>query len=167
MSLKIYDLTVNYLKNPCGIDTLPRFSYKVASDIEGDAQKKRRICVYSSKAALEAKNADMWDSGYVEDSNTVLIHYEGAKLSPVTRYYFSVEMESVNGETAYCADGTFVTGKLEEAWAGKWIIIARPDRYFKGAYYFRHEFEAAKEVSSAYLTICGLGYFESYINESI
>ena len=45
MSLKIYDLTVNYLKNPCGIDTLPRFSYKVTSDIEGDAQKKRRICL--------------------------------------------------------------------------------------------------------------------------
>ena len=36
MSLRIYDLTVNYLKNPCGIDTLPRFSYKVSSDSNGD-----------------------------------------------------------------------------------------------------------------------------------
>lgn len=164
MSLKVYDLTVNYLKNPCGIDTTPRFSYKVASDKQGDAQKKRRICVYSSEEALQAGQPDMWDSGYVEDDNTVLIHYEGKELAPVTKYYFSCEVESVNGETASCTDGTFVTGKLDEAWQGKWIIIAKPDRYFKGAYYFRHEFETAKAVKSAYLTICGLGYFESYIN---
>lgn len=164
MSLKVYDLTVNYLKNPCGIDTTPRFSYKVASDKQGDAQKKRRICVYSSETLLQAGQPDMWDSGYVESDNTVLIHYEGKALNPVTKYYFSCEVESVNGENACCADGTFVTGKLDEAWQGKWIIINRPDRYFKGAYYFRHEFEAAKKVQSAYLTICGLGYFESYIN---
>ena len=164
MSLKVYDLTVNYLKNPCGIDTTPRFSYKVASDKQGDAQKKRRICVYSSEALLLAGQPDMWDSGYVESDNTVLIHYEGKALAPVTKYYFSCEVESVNGETACSTEGTFVTGKLEEAWQGKWIIINRPDRYFKGAYYFRHEFEAAKKVQSAYLTICGLGYFESYIN---
>ena len=49
MSLKIYDLTVNYLKNPCGIDSLPRFSYKISSDLKGDVQKKRRICVYSNE----------------------------------------------------------------------------------------------------------------------
>ena len=44
----IYDLTVNYLKDPCGIDQLPRFSYKVHTDHRGDTQKSRRICVYSS-----------------------------------------------------------------------------------------------------------------------
>ncbi len=164
MSLKIYDLTVNYLKNPCGIDTTPRFSYKLASDIQGDEQAKRRICVYSSEAALQAGQPDLWDSGFVADDNTVLISYEGAKLAAVTKYYVSVEAESINGEQASYTEGYFVTGKLEEAWQGKWIIIAKPDRYFKGAYYFRHEFEALKEVKSAYLTICGLGYFESYIN---
>lgn len=165
MGLHVYDLTVNYLNNPCGVDTTPRFSYKAASEHEGDAQKKRRICVYSSKeACVNGDTADMWDSGWVEDDNTVLISYEGKKLAPVTRYYFSCETETVNGETARNAEGTFVTGKLDEAWQGKWIIIQRPDRNFKGAYYFRHEFDAAKSVKSAYLTICGLGYFESYIN---
>lgn len=165
MGLHVYDLIVNYLNNPCGVDTTPRFSYKAASEHEGDAQKKRRICVYSSKeACVNGDAADMWDSGWVEDDNTVLISYEGKKLAPVTRYYFSCETETVNGETARNAEGTFVTGKLDEAWQGKWIIIQRPDRNFKGAYYFRHEFDAAKSVKSAYLTICGLGYFESYIN---
>lgn len=165
MSLNIYDVTVNYLNNPCGLDTTPRFSYKVASDKQADAQKKRRICVYSTKeACVNNEPADLWDSGYVEDSNTVLISYEGKTLSPVTRYYFSCETETINGETVRNTEGTFVTGKLNEAWQGKWIIIQRPDRNFKGAYYFRHEFDAAKKVKSAYLTICGLGYFESYIN---
>ena len=46
MSLRVYDLTVNYLKNPCGIDTTPRFSYKVASDKQGDAQKTSYLCIF-------------------------------------------------------------------------------------------------------------------------
>ncbi len=162
--LCIYDLTVNYLKNPCGIDTIPRFSYKVSSDQKGDAQVKRRILVASSLEALKAGQADLWDSGFVADDNTVLIPYEGEVLAPVTRYYFAVETESVKGEKAICNEGTFVTGKLGEAWQGKWIVIAKPERNFEGAYYFRHEFEAGKELQSAYLTICGLGYFESFIN---
>ena len=80
MSLRIYDLTVNYLKNPCGIDSLPRFSYKVSSDSNGDTQVKRRICVYSKSEILEQLIPDVWDSGWQETNETVLIPYEGGEL---------------------------------------------------------------------------------------
>ena len=49
---KVYGSTVNYLKNPCGIDENPAFSYKISSDARGGAQKTRRICV---KEALTGK----------------------------------------------------------------------------------------------------------------
>ncbi|MGN1095727.1 MAG: hypothetical protein ACI4QR_04995, partial [Eubacteriales bacterium] len=81
MAIEIYGLTVNYLTSPCGIDALPRFSYKIRSDKNADAQKLRRICVYSSEEALESGIPDMWDSGNVEKDDTVLIHYEGKPLS--------------------------------------------------------------------------------------
>ncbi len=161
--ISIYDLTVNYLKDPCGVDTLPRFSYKITSDIRGDAQKHRRIRVYSSENALKNETPDVWDSGIQEDKNTVLIHFEGAALSPVKRYFFSVDCESIHGETA-SAVGTFVTGKLSEKWRAKWISDIKANKNSVSAQYLRKVFTVEKEIESAYLTICGLGYFESFIN---
>ena len=154
--ISVYDLSVNYLKNPCGVDNLPRFSYKVSSDIRADEQKTRRICVY-------AEDTLVWDSGVVEDKNTVLIHYEGEALAPVTRYRFVVEAESIHGEKA-SAEGTFVTGKLSEKWSAKWISHMRAGKMTECALYLRKVFRANKEIKDAFLTICGLGYFESFIN---
>ncbi len=164
MSLKIYDLTVNYLKHPCGIDTLPRFSYKVHSDKRGDCQTKRRIRVYSSIADLEAENADVWDSGIVESHENVLINYEGIKLSPVMKYYWTVEVENACGETAISKPAGFVTGKCSARFEGKWIAARAATKNTVGAFYLRRVFEIEKEIESAYLSICGLGFFESYIN---
>ncbi len=164
MSLKIYDLTVNYLKNPCGIDSLPRFSYKVSSDSFGDKQIRRRIRVYSASEILAEVDPDVWDSGWVEDEENVLIPYEGNELSPVTRYYWSVEIESAGGEKAGCYGATFVTGKLGERFTAKWIAARGANKRTEGANYLRKTFSIYKDVKRAYLTICGLGYFESYIN---
>ena len=43
--IKLYGCTINYLKNPCGIDENPRFSYKISSDGRGGKQLSRRIRV--------------------------------------------------------------------------------------------------------------------------
>ena len=125
MSLTIYGLTVNYLEDPCGIDTLPRFSYKVSSDSFGDMQKKRRIRVYSSGQALETIEPDVWDSGWVECKETVLIPYEGKELQPVKKYYWSVEIENAEGEKAGCYGGKFVTGKLSERFTATRLYAMR------------------------------------------
>lgn len=164
MSLKIYDMTVNYLKDPCGVDTTPRFSYKVASDKKGDAQAKRRICVYSSASALEQKNPDAWDSGWQDTAENVLISYEGAKLAPIKKYYWSVEVEDTCGERAENFCGSFVTGKLGERFAAKWISARMANKRTENANYLRKTFSVRDGVENAFLTICGLGYFESFIN---
>ncbi|MCQ2770463.1 MAG: family 78 glycoside hydrolase catalytic domain, partial [Clostridia bacterium] len=159
--MKLFDLTVNYLSKPLTIDSLPRFSYKVESDINGDKQKNYRIVV--------ADNADMtnpvWDTGVIECEQQLFIHYEGAQLSPVTKYYWTVEVTSENGEVA-TESSYFVTGKLNQRWSGKWITshyVRREGDAFGGVY-LRKSFDLSKTVSEAYLTICGLGYFNSYVN---
>ena len=161
--ITVQNLTVNYLKDPCGLDTCPRFSYQVTSDVRGDAQKSRRICVYSDRRALEGGEADVWDSGTVEDGNTVLVHYEGKALLPVKRYWYTVETETVHGEKASTV-GTFVTGKRNEKWQAKWISDFRANKNSVSAQYIRKKFLVEKEFDEAYLTVCGLGYFESFVN---
>ena len=152
--ISVYDLTVNYLKSPCGVDTLPRFSYKVSSNLRGDQQKSHRIRLYASLKDVENGIA-CWDSGIKEDGKTTLISYEGENLLPVKRYWFSVETESVHGEKA-SALSTFVTGKLNERWQAKWISDIRANKNTVSAQYLRKTFRVEKEIKEAYLTICGL-----------
>ncbi|MBO4353757.1 MAG: family 78 glycoside hydrolase catalytic domain [Clostridia bacterium] len=159
--IKIYDLTVNYLKEQCGVDKTPRFSYKIESDKRGDGQKSFRIRLYASKD----KGAPVWDTGVVEGEQELFIKYDGEPLLPVHRYFWTVDVESVAGDAA-SEESTFVTGKLGERWDGKWIsaryVLREGDAF--GAVYLRKTFDVSKTVSEAYLSICGLGYFESSIN---
>ena len=160
----LYGLTVNYLKDPCGVDENPRFSYKIASDRRADSQARRRILVATDRALLSKGEGDVWDSGFVESNENVLIPYEGAPLAPVTRYYYSVTCETVSGEHLTSEPATFVTGKLGGKFAAKWISLARLPKNVTSAQYLRKEFSVGENLREAYLTICGLGYFESYIN---
>ncbi len=160
----ICDLTVNYMKDPCGVDNLPRFSYKVVSAYRGDAQKRRRILVSTDKMMLADGTADVWDSGFLDSDESVLIPYGGTPLKPVTRYYFSVECETVKGEHLVSDPATFVTGKLGTKFSAKWISLARLPKNTTSAQYLRKEFSVGENLKEAYLTICGLGYFESFIN---
>ena len=160
----IYDLTVNYLKDPCGVDNTPRFSYKIVSSHRGDLQKRRRILVSTDKEMLVNGNANIWDSGFEDTKESVLIPYAGTPLAPVTRYYYAVQCETEKGEVLQSEPATFVTGKLSEKFAAKWISLARLPKNTVSAQYLRHEFAVGKGLKEAYLTICGLGYFESYIN---
>lgn len=83
-NLKIYDLTVNYLKNPCGIDTVPRFSFKAQSGIRGDKLAEFTVTV----SANPDFSSPVWQRHFGSEDGSVLIRYEGEALSPVTRYYF-------------------------------------------------------------------------------
>lgn len=161
-NLKIYDLTVNYLKNPCGIDTVPRFSFKAQSGIRGDKLAEFTVTV----SVNPDFSSPVWQRHFGSEDESILIRYEGEALSPVTRYYFSVAAKSAAGAEGKNESGTFVTGKLSERWSGKWItanFIRKEDSAF-AAPYLRKTFDISAPVKEAYLTICGLGYFESYIN---
>ena len=83
---KVYDLTLNYLKNPIGIDSTPKFSYKLSADRRGEVQTARRIRVFTSEAAAKTGVADVWDSGIVHCSDSLHIPYTGKALEPVTKY---------------------------------------------------------------------------------
>lgn len=168
---KAYDLTVNYLGNPVGIDTVPAFSYKLAQDGRGAVQASRRIIVASSIDKLD--KPDLWDSGTVACDNSLHIEYSGSELEPVKRCWWRVEATDTEGNRVISEPAFFVTGKRGSRWNANWITAAftgegknaaEREESSLAAPYLRREFKVTKPVKEAFLVICGLGYFEAYLN---
>lgn len=69
------------LNDPFGINTLqPRFSWKNSSDRQGASQSAYQILVGSDADKLKEGEADFWDSGKVESSQSIVIEYQGKLL---------------------------------------------------------------------------------------
>ena len=71
----IRDLTIEYRKNPIGIDEKPRFSWKLESEKQDVVQTSYQIQVVSGGQL-------MWDSGRVESDQSVLVPYKGSWYRP-------------------------------------------------------------------------------------
>ena len=97
---KAYGITVNYLKNPCGIDENPSISYKISSSKRGGAQKTRRVCV---KEALTGET--VWDTGIVETKEQLFVSYAGEKLKLPFAEEVSPSSEDTSTVTSYFVRG--------------------------------------------------------------
>lgn len=164
--LKVYDLTCNYLRNPIGLDSMPRFSWKLYSEARGQRQTAYRLLVASSKENFEAGIYDAWDTGKVFSSDSIHIKYEGKALLPRTRYWWKVIVYDMEDMAYESEPAFFETGKLNEKWTAKWITanyIRKEDSAYT-APLLRTAFELENDPVDARLYICGLGYFEAYIN---
>jgi alpha-L-rhamnosidase len=172
-SVQLKNLRTEMLTNPLGIDvTKPRFSWELTGDQRGIEQTAYNIIVASSPEKLAANQADLWNSGKVSSSQSVLVAYAGSPLESRTQAYWKVKTWTKNGESSWSSAATFSMGLLNKAdWKAKWIGL---DRAFPwdsvvvharlSGRYFRKNFEAPKKVKRATAYICGLGLYELYIN---
>ncbi len=155
--LEIYDLNINYLENPIGLDSIPRFSWKYRSDVRGTLQESFKLTV---------KSAD--DIYIIEDDSLESLHItcDELQLMPRTRYSWNVEITDNSGNIAVSDETWFETGKLDEPWKANWItadFIRKPDNAME-APYLRKVFSLDSEPKEARLYICGLGYHRAFIN---
>lgn len=154
--MKIYDMKVNHLTNPLGFRmTRTVFSWKV-KQAAGKRQTQARIRIASDQAMTDILTDTGWDAE--ADSLGYRVKFT---LRPVTRYYWTVSVQSDAGEEAVSEVQWFETGKGQQPWAGKWITC---DSTEKRHPYFEKEINLAKEVKKARLYICGLGLYEAYFN---
>ena len=125
----VYDMRVEDMVSPVGIDDpMPTFSWKIASDTLGWAQRAYRILV--------KKGSDtVWDSGKVEKDTSVGIFYEGEALQDATEYTWSVTLWNHKDEVALSENATFEMGLLgKDAFKdAKWITY--PDDSFDETVY--------------------------------
>ena len=104
--MKIYDLRTEYRENPIGLAVKnPRFSWKMRTDEKNTVQNIYRIEVTDSGKTV-------WDTGMRENSDSVLIPYEGETLCDETIYNVKVTVWDNFGR-ADSAETSFETGVFD------------------------------------------------------
>ena len=160
-------LRCEYRVNPQGVDVLqPRLSWTLESPERGQSQSAYQILVASSRAALDAGQADQWDSGKVASHESVGIAYGGKPLSSHLRCYWKVRTWDQNGAPSeWSPVASWSMGILRpEDWQATWIAWSRTAINSGPLPMFRREFTVARKVTRATAYISGLGFFELYLN---
>lgn len=184
--VKFSGLTCNYVEEPIGMgDKKPLLGWRIDTDRAGYLQGSYRVLVASDKALLDADCGDIWDSGIVADGKSQHVKFAGTPLLPCCDYYWKVKVWDVSGlESDWSPVASWRTGLFEEFdWEGEWVSSKfaelLPHRRYKSnrrvehenwfmedsaAVYMRREVEIPVPVRKATAFICGLGYYELYIN---
>lgn len=186
--LSFESLTCNSKNNPIAIESpQPFLSWIVKADGYNRRQTAFQVLIASKPDLLTEKDADMWNSGYVKSVQSTNVKYHGLKLLPVHKYYWKVKIWDENGNASNWSQvNTFEMGLINASnWKdAKWISLEKDMRTSKyrfreyktgkmeesvmvtsqAAGYFRKVLNVDKEVKSARAYICGLGYYELYIN---
>jgi alpha-L-rhamnosidase len=165
---------VEMQENPEGLATLnPRFSWQLASTMNDLVQQSYQIQVAASEDAFNKEEERIWDSGMVQDDQSVLIPYAGNELLSGETYYWRVKVVTNQGETAWSDVQHWSMALLDQSeWQAKWIgedALSNPGETAEGntrlaARYLRKSFTTGKEVKRAMLYISGLGSYEAYLN---
>ena len=158
-------LLVEYAANPIGIDVvIPRFSWMVNHEGREQSQSAYRILVADDQATLDNNVGDIWDSGKVQSGQSVNIRYEGKELKSGQACWWKVQTWDKDGKPGiFSATAKFEMGLLnKDDWEGDWIGL--PIFETKCSFMFRKVLKLERKISKARIYICGLGYYELWIN---
>ncbi|MEP7323267.1 MAG: alpha-L-rhamnosidase N-terminal domain-containing protein, partial [Saprospiraceae bacterium] len=165
-ALKVYDLRIEQLINPLGLDMIqPRLSWKLQSDAFNTMQTAYEITV-ATVPDFNPKNM-VWKIKTATDQS-INIKYTGKALMSNTRYYWKVTVWDNHGNTAMSSTPVFWhTGLLNKnEWVAKWISSTsiKADSIHYQSPVFKKEFSVNKPMKSATLFISSRGLYEAEIN---
>ncbi len=135
-------LTVEYLKDPVGLDCLaPRLSWTlVATDAAAKNLKQSAYQIQVTTQPSKAKDETLvWDSGKVSSDHSLNVVYAGEPLVSSGRYTWRVRAWTLGDETPseWSAPASWVMGLLNvDDWKAKWIganAMTRPAFDMAGA----------------------------------
>lgn len=144
------------------------FSWKIKSEAKNWIQGAYQIIVSDSKIKLSDNNGDFWDSGKFFSEEQLFIAYQGKPFVPGEKYYWKVRVWGKNEKASNWSNAESFSKQLfyPNDWKARWITYdykqesAMP--LFRKSFELKHD---SKPVS-ARLYICGLGYYEAYLNGS-
>ena len=168
----IVGLQVNHLAEPRHVGAQPSFGWRMETTRAGARQVAYRVKV--ARAARNAVNETVWDSGEVADGRSVGIAYAGKPLESARRYVWTVAVKDDLGRWTESAPVHFSTGLLAEGdWKGAdWIAPVAdgggtpslPVSYGLRTGCFRRAFANPKRVVEAWWCVTSAGVFEIYAN---
>lgn len=183
-TLRPAGLICEYALNPVGLDiSRPRLSWRLESSSRAQAQGAFQLLAASSPQKLAADVGDLWDSGKVESDRSIHIEYKGKALKSFQRCYWKVKVwDQAGAASAYSEQAMWEMGILDDReWQAKWITagyFSAPISSLDGspanqsssgshpAPLFRKGFHLREALKTARAYICGLGYYELYLNGS-
>jgi alpha-L-rhamnosidase len=187
-SISFDKLLVNTKQNPSTIETKqPVFSWVVDAEGFNKSQSAYQILVASSEENLNETDADVWNSKKVESNKSAFVKYQGQDLKAMKTYFWKVKIWDEQGSSSkWSAVQKFQMGLMDNKnWGdSKWITLKNDTRtspyqfrnYKTGrmktpkkvngfaASYFRNELKIDKKIENAQVYICGLGYYELFLN---
>ena len=178
---KVVNLKCEYRCNPLGIDEAkPRLSWIISSDQRAEKQEAYQIIVSSSEELLSQDQGDLWNSGKMISDQSILVEYAGKPLESRMYCYWKVRVWDKDGNPTGWSDQAYWSMGLlkKEDWQAQWIgsidstmshskdLLPKKtkDATSLPARMLRHEFSLDKQVKKATVYVCGLGFFELYLN---
>ena len=152
--------------NPSGIATImPHFNWKNDSKVNKSHQAAYQILVATSEAQLQDNNADLWNSGKVQSSNSVLIPYAGQTLESRTVAYWKIKVWDQNDASSEWSDPqSFSVGLLNLIdWKGDYIGMSADEKADKLPF-LRKTMVLNEQYDELYMHVNSLGYHEIYVN---
>ncbi len=163
-------LRCEYLESPLGLDVpKPRLSWQMNQARQGARQTAYQVMVATSESKLLDGTPDLWDSGKTESGRSIQIEYQGKPLATGMKVFWKVKVwDDKSASSAWSPAAYWEMGLIKESdWQAKWI--GAPESINNGnwknpAPQFRKEVALTKKIIKARAYICGLGYYELYIN---
>ncbi len=172
--VELVSLEVEMQENPVGIATpTPRFSWQITSVKNDLQQQSYQIQVARSSKDLANEENLIWDSGIVNDDNSILVSYDGEKLNSREKYYWRLKVVTNQGETGWSKINNWTMAFLNDSeWKASWIgenSMSNDGETDKvntrlAARYLRKSFDLKGDIKQAFLYISGQGLYEAYIN---
>lgn len=167
-------LRCEYRDNPLGIDSKkPRLSWIVVatnSSSRALRQTAYQVRVATTPEKLVSGESDLWDSGRVESDETIQIEYGGKAVGAGEACYWSVRVWDGLGQVSPWGETSTWTVGLFGPWPeqAKWIALdnfgADGKDNTEQLPLLRREFSMAKPFRRAIVSVCGLGFYELFLN---
>ncbi len=168
--VSISNMRVEYHTQPINIDVdKPRFSWELTSSQRAVLQTACQIQVATSAAKLGQAQADLWDSGMMNSSESCQIEYSGKALRSRQLCYWRVRIRDDKGQLSdWSPVASWAMGLMKQSdWKAKFICA--PTSVIKQSnestpVRFRKRFVPAKQIDRAVVYVTAAGLFDMLIN---
>ena len=140
------------------------FSWSIKSDDYVLNQTHYQLFVATDKTF--SKESLVWDSGKVNSSESVYVIYQGISIEFATKYYWSVNVWSIQSANPKKSKiSSWTTGLMDKKnWNSDWIGVNNDDKKGPKSPYFTNDFVVGGRITSASLFITSRGIYEAHIN---
>ena len=171
--VKVTNLLCENLRDPQGIDeVMPRLSWQIQSEQRNVMQSGYHVIVATTEEKLNRNEGDLWNSGLIQSSASVLVPYVGKKMQSRMQCFWKVKVVTSKGKSEWSEPAMWSVGLLNKAdWKATWIGYDKASSWDSlttwsrlSARYLRKEFSASKTITKATVYISGLGLYDMYLN---